>query len=68
MSDSDVLREGARIMREAVGPEAWVTPMIAAALVAEADRLDRGEPVEGLVESLALAQSFINIETAGADQ
>jgi len=52
------LRAGARAMRAAVGPEAWAIPAMAQGLENDADRLDRGESVEGLQESLDLADSF----------
>lgn len=66
MSDAETLREGARIMLESVGPEAWAVPLIAGALIADANRLDAGEHVDDLDEGLALAQAFI--ENGGADR
>lgn len=52
------LRAGARAMRAVVGPDAIWIPAIAEGLDNDADRLDRGEPVDDLDESLALADSF----------
>lgn len=52
------LRAGAAAMRACVGPEAIWIPAIAEGLENDAIRLDRGEPVEDLIEGLALADSF----------
>lgn len=57
-SEADRLRAGAAAMRAAVGPDAIWIPAIAEGLDNDATRLDRGETVDDLAESLALADSF----------
>jgi hypothetical protein len=58
MNEAERLRAGACAIRAAVGPDAWVMPAIAEGLENDAARLDRGEPVDNLAESLALADAF----------
>jgi hypothetical protein len=58
LNEAERLRAGARGIRAVVAPDAIVMNAIAEGLDNDAARLDRGEPVDDLAESLNLADGF----------